>query len=176
MQNEKFSPFAEAIYLQKYAHDLPGGRKENWKETSYRVASNILGSVNASKELINETSELIEKRVFMPGGRQLFAAGRPFHQINNCFLLKAEDSREGWAELMRNSALCLMTGGGIGVDYSSIRPEGSVIKRTGGVATGPISLMSILNEQGRGIMQGGSRRSAIWAGLRWDHADVHKFI
>lgn len=69
-----------------------------------------------------------------------------------------------------------MTGAGIGVDYSSIRAEGKPIRKTGGVATGPIALAQMLNECGRGIMQGGSRRSAIWAGLSWKHADIHKFI
>jgi ribonucleoside-diphosphate reductase alpha chain len=72
--------------------------------------------------------------------------------------------------------MALMTGGGIGVNYSRIRPEGSNIRKTGGTATGPCALMQMLNECGRGIMQGGSRRSAVWAGLNWAHADVHKFI
>lgn len=70
----------------------------------------------------------------------------------------------------------LMTGGGIGVDYSDIRHEGAPIKRTGGFCTGPISLMEMVNESGRHIMQGGQRRSAIWAGLSWKHKDIFKFI
>jgi ribonucleotide reductase alpha subunit len=70
----------------------------------------------------------------------------------------------------------LMTGAGIGTDYSEIRSEGKLIRKTGGFATGPIALGQIVNETGRGIMQGGSRRSALWAGLRWDHADIMKFI
>jgi ribonucleoside-diphosphate reductase alpha chain len=72
--------------------------------------------------------------------------------------------------------MALMTGAGIGVDYSDVRGEGCLIRRTGGTATGPIPLMQMLNECGRGIMQGGSRRSAIWAGLKWSHPDIHKFI
>jgi ribonucleoside-diphosphate reductase alpha chain len=72
--------------------------------------------------------------------------------------------------------MALMTGAGIGIDYSGIREEGTVIKRTGGFATGPLALMEMTNCCGRGIMQGGSRRSAIWAGLNWAHPDVQKFI
>jgi ribonucleoside-diphosphate reductase alpha chain len=72
--------------------------------------------------------------------------------------------------------MALMTGAGIGVDYSDIRAEGKPIRKTGGTSTGPIALMQMLNECGRGIMQGGSRRSAIWAGLNWKHPDIHKFI
>jgi ribonucleoside-diphosphate reductase alpha chain len=117
----------------------------------------------------------IESRKFMPGGRYLYASGRPFHQTQNCLLLRAHDSREGWAEILHKAGLALMTGAGIGIDYSDIREEGRIIKRTGGLATGPIALMQMVNECGRGIMQGGSRRSAIWAGLKWNHPDVFKF-
>jgi ribonucleoside-diphosphate reductase alpha chain len=77
---------------------------------------------------------------------------------------------------MQKGTLALMTGGGIGSDYSEIREEGKLIRKTGGYSTGPIALMNMVNESGRFIMQGGSRRSAIWAGLRWDHADIQKFI
>lgn len=72
--------------------------------------------------------------------------------------------------------MALMTGAGIGVVYSDIRAEGKPIRKTGGFATGPIALMQMVNEAGRGIMQGGSRRSAIWAGLHWNHPDIFKFI
>lgn len=69
-----------------------------------------------------------------------------------------------------------MTGGGIGVDYSKYRHEGSPIQRTGGQASGPIPKMQMINEIGRRVMQGGSRRSAIYASLNWQHADVEKFL
>jgi ribonucleoside-diphosphate reductase alpha chain len=69
-----------------------------------------------------------------------------------------------------------MTGGGIGVDYSVYRPEGGLLTRTGGMASGPISKIDMINEIGRRVMQGGSRRSAIYASLNWQHADAVKFI
>jgi hypothetical protein len=95
---------------------------------------------------------------------------------SNCLLLRAEDSREGWADLLHKASMALMTGAGIGVVYSDVRPEGAAIHRTGGTATGPLALMQMVNEVGRGVMQGGSRRSAIWAGLHWDHPDCMKFV
>lgn len=94
----------------------------------------------------------------------------------NCYLLRAEDSREGWADLLRCVALCLMFGGGVGVDYSAIRADGKPIRRTGGVATGPLALMQMVNEVGRGIRSGGNRRSALFGSLSWSHADVQRFI
>ncbi len=71
--------------------------------------------------------------------------------------------------------MALMTGAGVGVVYSDVRPKGSIIRKTGGTATGPTALQKMLNEAGRYIMQGGSRRSAIWAGLHWNHPDVIEF-
>jgi ribonucleoside-diphosphate reductase alpha chain len=170
------SVFAQTIIGQKYAHTKIDGSQETWPEIAYRVAKNVLKTVNASKQQIELTAKLITERKFIPGGRYLYASGRPFHQVQNCLLMRVEDSREGWAEHLQKCAMALMTGAGIGIDYSLVREEGAVIRRTGGFATGPIALMQMTNECGRGIMQGGSRRSAIWAGLNWAHPDVHKFI
>lgn len=170
--------FAETIMNQKYAHTKKDGTKESWDDIAYRVTKNVMKAANFTMrdQVSKDICEMIKQKKFMPGGRYLYASGRPFHQVQNCLLLKAEDSREGWAELLQKSSMALMTGAGIGVDYSSIRAEGKNIRKTGGKATGPLALMQMLNECGRGIMQGGSRRSAIWAGLNWNHPDIHKFI
>jgi ribonucleoside-diphosphate reductase alpha chain len=154
----EMSFFAKSIMEQKYAHELEDGRKETWSEIADRVSHHVLKALNIRKNYIDDVKEIIEKRQFMPGGRYLYAVGRPYHQVQNCLLLRAEDSREGWADLLQKSSMALMTGAGIGVDYSHIRPEGKPVRKTGGVATGPLALMQMLNECGRGIMQGGSRR------------------
>jgi ribonucleoside-diphosphate reductase alpha chain len=163
---------------QKYSHTKADGTKESWEEISYRVTKHVMKAAGykMSDPLTKKVLAMIQSRKFIPGGRYLYACGRQFHQVQNCLLLRAEDSREGWADLLHNSSMALMTGAGIGVVYSDIRAEGKAIRKTGGHATGPLALMQMLNECGRGIMQGGSRRSAIWAGLHWDHADSHKFI
>ena len=114
---------------------------------------------------------------FLPGGRYLYYAGRPVKFFNNCYLLRAEeDTREDWADLSWKAESCLLTGGGIGVDYSVYRDSTKIIKRTGGKASGPIPKMLMINEIGRRIMQGGSRRSAIYASLNWKHGDVQQFL
>jgi ribonucleoside-diphosphate reductase alpha chain len=173
--SEKMSHFAQTIMEQKYSHDLREGGKETWDNISHRVGTTVLRTVGAPKSLIDQTVEYIKQRKFIPGGRYLYATKRPYHQVQNCLLMKAEDSREGWSELMQKATMALMTGAGIGIDYSDIRAEGKSIRKTGGFATGPLALMQMVNEAGRGIMQGGSRRSAIWAGLKWNHPDVTKF-
>lgn len=170
--------FALDILNHKYAHTKEDGTKESWDEVAYRVTKNVMAAVGVTMrdKLARDIYVSIKDRKFLPGGRYLYAAGRPFHQVQNCLLMRATDSREGWAQLMKNITLGLMTGAGVGVDYSDVRAEGKPIRKTGGVATGPCALMQMVNEAGRGIMQGGSRRSALWAGLKWSHPDIHKFI
>jgi ribonucleoside-diphosphate reductase alpha chain len=126
---------------------------------------------------VEALAEIIRDLKFIPGGRYLYYAGRPNKFFNNCYLLRAEeDSREDWANLSWKSESCLMTGGGIGIDYSVYRPEGSGLSKTGGLASGPIPKMQMINEIGRRVMQGGSRRSAIYASLNWKHRDVETFL
>lgn len=164
------SAFARTIYLRKYSMD----GKEDWPDTARRVVSNVVGPY--LPDLVGPITGLVTERKFMPGGRYLYAAGRKFPQVNNCFLFRAEDSRQGWGWLMNKITQSLMTGGGIGVVYTPLRREGAPIAGMGGTSTGPCSLMQMVNESGRHIMQGGSRRSAIWAGLHWNHPDIFKFI
>jgi len=175
----EMSEFAKTIYEQKYAwKDEEGNVIENWEDTARRVVSNVLGALGYDEDSVefNKLFGYVRDRKFIPGGRYLYASGRDLHQTQNCLLLRAEDSREGWADLLAKSAMALQTGAGIGIDYSDIRPSNTPIKRTGGVASGPIPLMKMVNEIGRGVMQGGARRSAIWAGLNWSHPDCEEFI
>ncbi len=165
------TPFAEQIFKQKYSMD----GQETWKDTCTRVVNAVCAQLVDAKTK-DEIFNLMLDRKFIPGGRYLYSAGRPFHQVNNCFLFRAEDTREGWADALSKATASLMTGGGIGINYSNVRGEGALVKRTGGKSTGPIALMNMVNEAGRYIMQGGQRRSAIWAGLAWSHSDIKKFM
>lgn len=163
--------FSHDIYLQKYSLN----QQETWADTCKRVVSSVCGQL-LSKEDQEHIYSIMVERKFIPGGRYLYSSGRAIHQVNNCFLFRAEDSSEGWADLMHKATAALMSGGGIGVEYSALRPKGAECKRKGGVSTGPISAMAMVNEAGRHIMQGGQRRSAIFASLRWDHPDVFDFL
>lgn len=178
-QPTQMSKFARTVYTSKYCmKDADGRPTEDWADTALRVVDNVLGSLGYSPDdyEYQKLLQFVTERKFMPGGRYLYASGRPLHQTQNCLLLKAEDSREGWADLMRKAGMALMTGAGIGIDYSDIRASGLPIAKTGGEASGPLSLMEIINEIGRNVMQGGARRSALWAGLNWNHPDVDRFI
>jgi ribonucleoside-diphosphate reductase alpha chain len=161
---------AETIYKQKYSQD----GQEEWSDTATRVVTSVVQPF--FPELVPELITAITERKFLPGGRYLYASGKPFAQVNNCLLLRCGDSREDWADFMRRSITGLMTGAGIGAVYTNVRSRGTRTRGMGGVSTGPTSPMQMLNESGRHIMQGGSRRAALWAGLHWHHPDVFEFI
>lgn len=130
-----------------------------------------------SKDEQAELCDYMKTMKFLPGGRYLYYAGRDYKAYNNCYLLRCEeDTREEWASVVWRAMSCLTTGGGIGIDYSILRPKGRLLKRTGGKASGPIPLMYAINEVGRNLMQGGSRRSAIYASLNWQHEDIPDYL
>ena len=172
-RNPQFrSKFSEDIFNTKYSHE--------GAETFHELSCTLVNDVCQDYLTIDEKAELIDhisNLRFIPGGRYLYYAGRDKKFFNNCYLLKAEeDNREDWAKLSWEAESCLMTGGGIGVDYSTYRQEGESLKGTGGVSSGPIPKMQMINEIGRHVMQGGSRRSAIYASLNWKHPDIEKFL
>ena len=166
------SEFSETIFKHKYMHD----GCETWQDLAHTLAEDVCGEHLSSDE-VKELTNMITDLKFIPGGRYLYYAGRSNKFFNNCFLLRAEeDTREDWANLSWKTESCLMTGGGIGIDYSVYRGAGATLKGTGGTASGPIPKMQMINEIGRRVMQGGSRRSAIYASLNWKHSDVQDFL
>jgi ribonucleoside-diphosphate reductase alpha chain len=177
---ERFkTPFAQTIFRNKYAQ----GPSDTWDALADRLVEDVCGSRWGTQPVLmsdNDRRELaqhIKEMRFLPGGRYLYYAGRPYKAYNNCYLLRAEeDTREEWSNVTWRAMSCLMTGGGIGIDYSRLRPAGRTLSRTGGVASGPLPLMSAINEIGRNVMQGGSRRSAIYASLNWAHEDIPAFL
>jgi ribonucleoside-diphosphate reductase alpha chain len=180
-QKSKFrTTFAENIFRLKYANSP----EDTWDNLAIRLIDDVCGNRSGtepmalmSKEERAELTEHVKAMKFIPGGRYLYYAGRKAHFWNNCFLLRAEeDTREEWAAIVHRAMLCLCSGGGIGVDYSVLRPSGRTLSRTGGVASGPIPLMKAVNEIGRNVIQGGSRRSAVYASLNWQHEDIEDFI
>jgi ribonucleoside-diphosphate reductase alpha chain len=179
MSSEFRNSLGERIFDHKYRQ----GANDSWANLARRIVDDVCGTRGGtlhplmSKEDREDLVHLIRTFRFVPGGRYLYYAGRKASFYNNCYLLRAEeDTREEWANLVQRALSCLSTGGGIGIDYSILRPEGYELKRTGGRSSGPLPLMKAVNEIGRCVMQGGSRRSAIYASLNWQHEDVDKFL
>jgi len=171
-KSEFRSSFGENIFKHKYALRPD----QTWKEKAKDIVKDVTTNLFA-KDQQEALEKFIEQQKFLPGGRYIYYAGRAARFYNNCYLLKGEeDTREEWGQLLKRSSDCLMSGGGIGIDYSVFRPAGAPLGRTGGTASGPIPLMCSINEVGRNVMQGGSRRSAIYASLNWRHGDADRFL
>lgn len=172
-QNSIFrTKFSEDIFNHKYRHE----GAETWEELADTLVEDVCRDKMSASDKA-DLKDIIAKMKFIPGGRYLYYAGRPFKAFNNCYLLRSlEDSREDWSNLSWKAESCLMTGGGIGNNYSIYRAKNSVINRTGGLASGPVAKIRMINEIGREVMQGGSRRSAIYASLNWQHGDISEFI
>ena len=169
----------EEIFKNKYA-STPF---ETWRDRAFTIVNDVCGSRDGKEDPIMHKSDMDDLThaicdfKFMPGGRYIYYAGRDASFWNNCYLLRLEeDSREEWAQLTQRAMSCLMTGGGIGIDVSIARPSGRRLRRTGGVASGPTPLLYTINEVGRNVMQGGSRRSALYGSLNWQHEDAHDLL
>ena len=122
--------------------------------------------------------ELLENFRFLPAGRILAGAGTG-RQVTlfNCFVMgKIPDSLDGIFTALKEAALTMQQGGGIGHDFSTIRPRGAPVKGVGADASGPISFMDVWDAMCRTIMSAGTRRGAMMGTMRCDHPDIESFI
>ena len=173
------SSFGVEVFKSKYAQN----EHETWADRAKIIVNSVCGDMDGTKNNLMEADDraqltkYIEDFKFMPGGRYIWYGGREARFFNNCYLLRLEeDSREAWAGLSQRAMSCLMTGGGIGVDVSRCRPSGRALRRTGGIASGPLPLLYTLNEIGRNVMQGGSRRSALYGSMDASHGDIWELL
>ena len=173
--------FSEQIWDMKYRYKDKDGNpiditvEDTWR----RVAKGIAVNETDKQYWENEFYEILKDYKFLPGGRILSNAGtsRKKTTFFNCYVSgKIEDSIESIIDNVKTSALTQRGGGGIGFDFSSLRPKGAYVKGVEAQSSGPVSFMEIFNATCKTISSAGQRRGAMLAALRCDHPDIELFI
>jgi ribonucleoside-diphosphate reductase alpha chain len=172
-------PFSAAIsrwvWQSKYRWEQEASPADTCRRVA-RAAASIENTEAAAWE--QRFSALLQSARFLPGGRILANAGTSrAATLCNCFAMGLiDDSLEGILDALKEGAMTLQAGGGIGYDFSTLRPAGSPALRVGGVASGPVSFLALWDSLCATLLSSGSRRGAMMACLRIDHPDIEAFI
>ena len=175
------TPEALTILESRYLlRDKAGNIVETPEQMCLRLAKEAARGGGGDEESIKVRTRrfywLLVKMLFSPNSPTWMNAGTENPQNAACFVLPVEDSLPRIFDAVKGAALIHQSGGGTGFDFSSLRPQGDVVRSTGGVASGPVSFMTVFNAATETIKQGGKRRGANIGILRVDHPDIESFI
>ena len=174
-QPESLSHF---IWRTRYRDAEASPCESSIADTWERVAGSVAAAESDPRSWQPRFRALLEAYRFLPGGRILAGAGSARQvTLANCFVMGLiEDSVEGIFEALKEGALTMQQGGGVGYDFSTLRPRGSRARATGMIASGPVSFLRVWDSTCATILSTGARRGAMMATLRCDHPDIEEFI
>jgi ribonucleoside-diphosphate reductase alpha chain len=155
------------------------GAESDIRDTWQRVADAVASVESRDREQwATRFRRLLEGFAFLPGGRILAGAGTDRHvTLFNCFVMGTiDDSLAGIFDALKEGALTMQQGGGVGYDFSTLRPAGTIAHSTGSIASGPVSFMRIWDAMCATMLSTGARRGAMMATLRCDHPDIRAFV
>jgi ribonucleoside-diphosphate reductase alpha chain len=171
---------SQRIWDMKYRLKGPSGEPldKTIEDTWRRVATALAAPESQPAEWAKRFYRAMEDFKFLPAGRVVAGAGSGRAvTLFNCFVMgMIPDSLDGIFEHLKQAALTMQQGGGIGYDFSTLRPSGAPVKGVGADASGPLSFMDVWDAMCRTIMSAGYRRGAMMATLRCDHPDIEAFI
>src|SRR5882724_12111162 len=176
------SDISRQIWDMKYRLKAPDGTPIDRDVTdSWARVALALAEAEAPGQWVGHALDFahaLANHKFLPAGRILAGAGTGRSvTLFNCFVMGGiEDSMNGIFSALREAALTLQQGGGIGYDFSTLRPRGAPVKGVGADASGPVSFMAVWDSMCRTILSAGSRRGAMMATLAVDHPDIEDFI
>ena len=173
-------PISQQIWDMKYRlKDQNGAFLEHTVEDTWRRIAVALSKAEANpKKWESIFYDSLTDFKFLPAGRIIAGSGTARNvTLFNCFVMGViPDSMSGIFDMLKEAALTMQQGGGIGYDFSTIRPKGSIVKGIAADASGPVSFMDVWDSMCRTIMSAGSRRGAMMATMRCDHPDIEEFI
>src|SRR5512137_493059 len=171
-----------ALKILKARYFLKNDKGELVDKTPEDLFRRVAGFVASAEKTKAERKTYAEAflrimagRDFLPNSPTLTGAGRGMC-LSACFVLPIEDSLDSIFETVKNAALVHKEGGGTGFDFSRLRPKGSLVRKTQGVASGPVSFLKVIDAATEAVKQGGTRRGANMGILRVDHPDIEEFI
>src|SRR5216683_3257020 len=175
----EWASVSQRIWDMKYRfRDVSGEADADLDATWWRVARALAAPESDPELWAGRFHEALSGFKFLPAGRVIAGAGTGRSvTLFNCFVMGTiPDDMSGIFENLREAALTMQQGGGIGHDFSTLRPQGAPVKGVGADASGPLSFMDVWDSMCRTIMSAGSRRGAMMATLRCDHPDIEAFV
>jgi ribonucleoside-diphosphate reductase alpha chain len=177
--NKSANDISRHVWQTKYRYADHGVPEHGVADTWRRIAR-ALAAVESKDAATweNRFFSILQDFKFLPGGRIQAGAGTARKvTLFNCFVMgRVDDSIPGIFRALQEAAITMQQGGGIGIDFSTLRPRGIQAKSAGGIASGPVSFMEVWDSMCGTILSTGARRGAMMATLRCDHPDIEEFV